>query len=189
MPYEFQVTRRVEFSDTDVAGLMHFSNFFRFMETAEHGFFRSLGFSVLLSRSHPELGLPRVHAECDYMAPLHFEDEVLVRLLVQRKTRRTLTYQFRFTRLNASPPLEVARGVLTIVCTARQKDGSLKAVSLPKVIADKIQEAPPELLAAGVPAEQRVPVSSALASAGRRGKNNRPASRSLAEDQTPISMP
>ena len=43
MPYEFEVTRHVEFSETDMAGVMHFSNFFRFMEAAEHGFFRSLG--------------------------------------------------------------------------------------------------------------------------------------------------
>ena len=43
MSYEFQITRRVEFSETDMAGIMHFSNYFRFMETAEHAFFRSLG--------------------------------------------------------------------------------------------------------------------------------------------------
>ena len=43
MAYEFKATRQVEFSETDMAGIMHFSNFFRFMETAEHGFYRSLG--------------------------------------------------------------------------------------------------------------------------------------------------
>ena len=32
MSYEFQITRRVEFFETDLAGIMHFSNFFRFME-------------------------------------------------------------------------------------------------------------------------------------------------------------
>ena len=51
MPYEFKITRRVEFSDTDMEGIMHYSNYFRFMETAEHAFFRSLGYSVVLSRS------------------------------------------------------------------------------------------------------------------------------------------
>jgi acyl-CoA thioesterase FadM len=35
MPYEFKHIRRVEFSDTDMAGIMHFSNFFRFMESTE----------------------------------------------------------------------------------------------------------------------------------------------------------
>ena len=68
-----------------MAGIMHFSNFFRFMESAEHAFFRSLGFSVARSRNGLEVCLPRVHAECDYAVPLRFEDEVQVRLLVERK--------------------------------------------------------------------------------------------------------
>src|SRR5512136_137201 len=102
MPYEFQFTRRVEFSETDMAGIMHFSNFFRFMEAAETAFMRSLGLSVLLQKSGLNFCLPRVHAECDYAAPLQFEDEVLVRLLVERKGTRSLTYQFRFYRVNQS---------------------------------------------------------------------------------------
>ena len=76
MAYEFKATRQVQFSETDMAGLMHFSNFFRFMETAEHGFYRSLGFSVVDLSRHPRLGWPRVHAACDYKKPLRFEDMV-----------------------------------------------------------------------------------------------------------------
>jgi len=157
MPYEMKVTRRVEFSETDMAGIMHFSNFFRFMETAEHAFFRSLGHSVVLSRSGLKLCLPRGHAECDYLAPLRFEDEVLIHLLVQKKGTRSLTYQFRFVCQNRHR--EVARGRLTVVCAARRKDGSFKAVPLPKLIADQIQEAPAELL--GSPVSRPVSVSSA----------------------------
>jgi acyl-CoA thioester hydrolase len=146
MPCEFQITRRVEFSETDQAGIMHFSNFFRFMESAEHAFFRSLGFSVARSRNGFEVCLPRVHAECDYAVPLRFEDEVLVRLLVERKGKRSLTYQFRFCRLDGSIPKEVARGRITVACVERQPDGVMKAVPLPKAISDKIQQAPPQRL-------------------------------------------
>jgi acyl-CoA thioester hydrolase len=149
MPYEFQVTRRVEFSETDLAGIMHFSNFFRFMESAEHAFFRSLGFSVTGSRSRIAVCLPRVHAECDYAVPLRFEDEVQVRLLVERKGRRSLTYQFRFCRLNGSTPEEVARGRLTVASVELQANGGMKAVPLPKVIANYIQQAPAHMLVDG----------------------------------------
>jgi YbgC/YbaW family acyl-CoA thioester hydrolase len=149
MSYEFQITRRVEFSETDLAGIMHFSNFFRFMESAEHAFFRSLGNSVAHSRNGLEVCLPRVHAECDYAVPLQFEDEVRVRLLVERKGSRSLTYQFRFSRLNRSSAEEVARGRLTVVSVERRPDGSMKAVPLPKAIADKIQQAPADLLGDG----------------------------------------
>jgi acyl-CoA thioesterase FadM len=128
---------------------MHFSNFFRFMESAEHAFFRSLGFSVARSRIGLEVCLPRVHAECDYAVPLCFDDEVQVRLLVERKGSRSLTYQFRFSRLNDSIPEEVARGRLTVVSVERQADGRMKAVPLPKAIADKIQQAPADMLGDG----------------------------------------
>jgi YbgC/YbaW family acyl-CoA thioester hydrolase len=155
MPCQFEVTRRVEFCETDMEGLMHFSNFFRFMESAEGAFFRSLGLSVALSRHGLEVGLPRVQAECDYLAPLRFEDEVLVRLLVERKGRRSLTYRFRFFRLNGPAPQLVARGRLTAVCVRRGADGSLKAASLPAVLADQIEAAPAELLADETPPARR----------------------------------
>ena len=115
MPYEYKATRRVEFSETDMEGIMHFSNYFRFMETAESGFFRSLGHSIVLGRNGLAVGLPRVHAECQYHAPLRFEDEVQIHLLVEKKGRRSLTYQFRFHRLNGGPPQLVARGTLGVV--------------------------------------------------------------------------
>jgi YbgC/YbaW family acyl-CoA thioester hydrolase len=147
MPYEFKATRRVEFSETDMAGIMHFSNFFRFMETAEHGFYRSLGFSVVMPETDPRLGWPRVHAECDYKKPLRFEDQVEIHLLVKEKRSKSVTFAFLFRKLNSSPVVEVARGVLTIVCVAHRADGTMSAHAIPKEIADKIETAPPELLA------------------------------------------
>ena len=141
------ITRRVEFSETDMAGIMHYSNFFRFMESAEHGFYRSLGFSVVLEQFSPPLGFPRVHAECDYKRPLRFEDLVEVHLLVQEKKAKSVTYNFRFRNLSSEPVEEVARGSVTIVCVVQQGDGKMSAVPIPPEIAKLIQVAPAELLA------------------------------------------
>lgn len=141
MPSEFKVTRRVEFSETDMAGIVHYSNFFRYMEAAEHGFFRSLGFSIVTAQVDPPVGWPRVHAECDYQQPLRFEDEVEIHLLVSEKRSKSLTYQFRFRKLNASPPVEVARGSLTVVCVTHNR-GQMRAATIPKAIADRIEIAP-----------------------------------------------
>ena len=147
MPYEFKAQRRVEFSDTDMAGIMHYSNFFRFMETAEHGFYRSLGFSVVEPNIDPRVGWPRVHAECDYRKPLRFEDMVEIHLLVTEKRSKSLSFQFRFRKLKGNAGEEVARGALTIVCVAHAADGTMKAVPIPETIAEKIQVAPAESLA------------------------------------------
>jgi YbgC/YbaW family acyl-CoA thioester hydrolase len=146
MAYEFKITRRVEFAETDMAGIVHYSNFFRYMEVAEHAFFRSLGFSVVTRQVDPPVGWPRVHAECDYSEPLRFEDEVEVHMLVSRKRSKSLTYAFRFRRLNDQPPVEIARGSLTVVCVTHH-GGQMTAATIPKEIADKIEVAPAELLA------------------------------------------
>ena len=145
MAYEFKVIRRVEFSDTDMAGIVHYSNFFRYMETAEHAFFRSLGFSIVTRHVDPPLGWPRVHAECDYRRPLKFEDDVEIHMLVARKKSKSLTYQFRFRKVSVMEPYEVARGLLTVVCV-RHRNGEMKAAKIPDKIANKITVAPARLL-------------------------------------------
>lgn len=146
MAYEFKARRMVEFCDTDMAGIMHYSNFFRFMETAEHGFYRSLGFSVATGTVDPRVGWPRVHASCDFRRPLRFEDVVEIHLLVSEKRDKSISYQFRFRKVLGETFEEVARGGLTIVCVSRGPDGSMKAVSIPADVAARVEVAPAELL-------------------------------------------
>src|ERR1044072_9080102 len=99
MPYEAKAIRRVEFSETDMAGIVHYSNFFRYMESAEHGFFRTLGYSVVSDKTDPPIGWPRVHAECDYLQPLRFEDEIEVHMLLCENKKKAFSYLVRFCRL------------------------------------------------------------------------------------------
>jgi YbgC/YbaW family acyl-CoA thioester hydrolase len=150
MPYEFKAVRRVEFSETDMAGIVHFSNFFRYMETAEHAFYRSLGFSVTLNHLEPPLGFPRVHAACDYKKPLRFEDRVEIHILVKEKRSRVLSYLFRFSKLpregTDEKPVLVATGVLTVVCVAHDRNGKMEAAAIPADLANHIEVAPVELL-------------------------------------------
>jgi acyl-CoA thioester hydrolase len=136
----------VQFSDTDMAGIMHFANFFRFMERAEHAFFRSLGFSVMDSAVPREerVGWPRVHASCDYFAPLRFEDEVDIEVLIEEIRTRSLRYMFRVRKQDGTL---CAEGRIAIVCTRRDKaTGQMKAVEIPPRIRQSIEPAPPELL-------------------------------------------
>ena len=146
MACEFKIVRRVEFSDTDMAGIVHYANFFRYMEAAETAFFRSLGLSLVEKNVQPFVGWPRVHAQCDFSQPLRFEDEVEVHLLVAEKKSKSLSYQFRFRKLNDGPPTEVARGSLTAVCITHQA-GRMRATTIPVSVAEKIEVAPRELLA------------------------------------------
>src|SRR5688500_26412 len=131
---------RVEFSDTDMAGIMHFANFFRYMEETEHAFFRSIGLSVHMEESGALISWPRVHAECDYKAPLRFEDEFEVRLVVREKRDKALVFDFHFRKPDYD--LEFARGSVTAVCVAVNREaGTMKAVSIPPAISQRIEAA------------------------------------------------
>jgi YbgC/YbaW family acyl-CoA thioester hydrolase len=134
---------RVEFADTDMAGIIHFASYFRYMEVTEHAFFRSLGFSIDTRRSGIEVGWPRVHVSCDFQQPLRFEDEVEVHLRVREKREKSLSYEFIFRKVNVEPPVEVARGALTVVCVATDPiDGQMRATAIPELIARQIEVAP-----------------------------------------------
>jgi acyl-CoA thioester hydrolase len=145
MPYEFKMTHRVEFADTDMAGIIHFASYFRYMEVTEHAFFRSLGFSIAPRASEPAVGWPRVHVSCDFKRPLRFEDEVEVHLRVREKKEKSLAYEFVFRQVNDPARVEVARGALTVVCVTKDvQTGQMRAVAIPEAIAAQIEVAPAE---------------------------------------------
>ncbi len=138
----FTTTRRVAFSETDTAGLMHFSRFFVWMEDCEHALLRSLGTSVHAVDDEGLRLFPRVAAHAEFHKPLRFEDEVDVRLVVRDRSTRSVTYAFTFTRKGDDTPCAV--GDTTVVC-AREHDGKVSAVPIPASLAaalDALRETP-----------------------------------------------
>jgi len=136
------ITRRVEFSETDMAGIVHFSQFFRYMEAAEHDLFRSLGFSIVTDIDGVHFGWPRVRAECDYTSPLKFEDEVEVRVTVREIRSKALVLDFTFTKIDgAGARHQVATGSMTTVCVQRDESGKMRGVPIPAQIADQLEPA------------------------------------------------
>jgi YbgC/YbaW family acyl-CoA thioester hydrolase len=144
--FDFKTTRRVEFNETDMAGIVHFTHFFRYMEYAEHAFLRSLGFSVVMPQTHPPIGFPRVHTSCDFRRPLRFEDLIEIHLLIQEKRARSIAYQFRIRRIEPGPAEECAVGRVVVACVAKTGPHSMEAVPLPPALAAQLEVAPAELL-------------------------------------------
>lgn len=145
MAHSFKLQRRVEFSETDMAGIVHFSNFFRYMEAAEHAFFRSIGLSIAPGGAD-SIGWPRVHADCDFRKPLRFEDTVEIELLVREKRERSLVYTVIFRKVNADPVHEVARGSLAVACIRKDAaTGTMISIPIPADIANRIEAAPAEM--------------------------------------------
>src|SRR4029079_16165105 len=90
----FYSPRRVEFRDTDAAGIMHFAAFFPLMESVEHEFLRHLGLSVLSRDDIGPVSWPRVHAACDYRSAVRFEDLLTIGLTIERLGDKSVTYRF-----------------------------------------------------------------------------------------------
>jgi len=135
MPSEFTVIRRVQFAETDMAGIVHFSNYFRMMEEVEHAFFRSLGLSVSMSLDGRDIGWPRIACSCDYTGPLRFEDEVELRLRVVKVGGKSLTYEVDFIREGQ----RIALGRLTSVCCELGENG-MRPIPIPQPIRELIGE-------------------------------------------------
>lgn len=143
MAHEFTYRRRVEFAETDTAGVAHFSAFFRWMEEAEHAFYRSLGGSAYQWDPEGVEGMPRVAASCEYLRPVRYAEELEVRLMVRDKGARRIGYEVVFTRSDPSGPAVVARGTMRVVHVTRAH-GELEwtASPLPEALRDGIEVAP-----------------------------------------------
>ena len=99
MGHHFVSRHRVEFFETDLAGIVHFANYYRFMEQAEHQFFRSLKLKIHGTRPDGIVyGWPRVSATCSFKSPAYYEDELEISLTIMRLTRRSLTIGYDFRR-------------------------------------------------------------------------------------------
>lgn len=132
VPGAFHYRRRVQFAETDLAGIVHFSWYFKYMEEAEHALWREVGLSI----AGGGLGWPRVTAYCEYKQPLRFEDEIEVKVRAGFGRRR-IQYGFII-----SPGVTVAAtGVITSVCTRTDAKGSLKTVDIPTEILERLRGA------------------------------------------------
>ncbi len=145
MAYSYTVKKTIEFSETDMAGIVHFSNFFRYMEMAEHAFLRSLGLSVHFNEAGQCNGWARVHAECDYLSPLHFEEEVEIELFVREIRRKTINYFYVFKKFDGEEANVVATGTITAVSVLiNRQDNSISGQEIPTNFKDVINICPPE---------------------------------------------
>jgi YbgC/YbaW family acyl-CoA thioester hydrolase len=125
---EYTLRRRVNFYEVDQAGIVHFSNYYRYMEEAEYGFWRTAGVSL---EPTTEYAYPRVAASFEFHAPLHFDEEISVRLQIAHIGRTSIRYVCRITRGETA----IATGGMTLVCVS---PADMRPVPLPLVRLERI---------------------------------------------------
>jgi len=145
---EHRLTRRVQFHETDLAGVVHFSCYFRYMEEAEHALWRAAGLSI-----HPqgaEFGWPRVHASFDYQRALRFEDEFEIWIRIVAIEERTI----RYTCLLSRGETRIATGRFTIACASLRPDQPMRGIPIPPEIRARLAVAPAETAPPDTPVEE-----------------------------------
>src|SRR5262245_63006340 len=135
MSAPFVARRRVEFCETDMAGIVHFSNFFRYMEFAEQAFLRSRGLTVAWHDGGRRVGFPRRAASCEYLKPVRFEDVLEIAVTLAEIGNKSVTYSFDFSCGGEV----VAQGKLTAVCCREATSGSMESISIPDNIRAKFK--------------------------------------------------
>ena len=135
MAEAFQLTRRVEFRETDAAGIVHFSCFFHFMEEAEHALLRHIGLHVEMQHEGVTISWPRVSARCDFEGPARFDDLLDIGVVVSRIGEKSVTYQFDISHEGR----EVAHGEMTAVCCKIVPGDPPASVPIPTDIIESLQ--------------------------------------------------
>ena len=134
-PHGFRYRRRVQFAETDLAGIAHFSTFFRYMEEAEHALWRAAGLSI--ARAGDETGWPRVAAAFEFKAPLRFEEEFEVAVEISHVSRRSIQYAFTVVRGETL----VGRGTMTSVAVRYGPGESIAAIDVPEDVIARLRAA------------------------------------------------
>lgn len=125
-------------SETDAAGLVHFSHFLRWAEDAEGDFFRKNGLTVFgKTAAGTRLGFPRVSVGADFRAPARYADRIRVRIRPRafpRPEARSIEWQFEILRVEdgGAGTTLLAAGTWTSVFAEISADGkTVSARALP----------------------------------------------------------
>jgi acyl-CoA thioester hydrolase len=124
---------RITWADTDAAGIVHFSNYFRYFERAEEEYLNRRGLDYSSIVNTYRVRIPRVESHCRYISPCKYNDTISVKMkLDEVKTR---SFKESFVVDNLTTRKRAAEGYL--VCVTASLDLT-KAVPIPKKLVSKL---------------------------------------------------
>ena len=132
----FSISRRLQFRDTDAAGIAHFTSFFGYMEEAEHEMLRSIGIQVMTDDPGGTISWPRVSAKCDFRAPLRFDEEFVIEVCVAELSQKSVKYGFRFVRGETL----LAEGQTIAACCRVATGVKPQPIEIPDAMAQKLSQ-------------------------------------------------
>ena len=77
---------RVYYEDTDLAGIVYYANYLKFIERARTEWVREIGVDQGALKADTGIVFAVRRVEADYLAPARFDDEIEVRTRVEKAT-------------------------------------------------------------------------------------------------------
>jgi len=90
---------RVYYEDTDLAGIVYYANYLKFIERARSEMVRAAGIDQIAMKAAGQV-FAVARLEADYRAPAKFDDELIVETSVTKTTPARLTLQQVVSRQN-----------------------------------------------------------------------------------------
>lgn len=111
---------RVRYAETDQMGVVYHSNHFIWFEVGRVELLRQLGFSYKDMEHEDDCFIAVVDARCRYKAPVHYDDEVVVRTYLKHVREKVIRFGYELRMAETSELL--AEGETThIVADSRMK--------------------------------------------------------------------
>jgi acyl-CoA thioester hydrolase len=89
---------RVYYEDTDLAGIVYYANYLKFIERARTEFVRARGVDQTALKAVEGIVFAVRHLEADYLAPARFDDELVVQTAVEHITGARIVLRQDVTR-------------------------------------------------------------------------------------------
>ena len=116
---------RVRYAETDQMGVVYHSNHLIWFEVGRVEFMRQMGFSYRDMERDDGRFIAVVEVKCRYKAPVHYDEEVVVRTQLKKVRESVIVFTYELER--AETGVLLAEGETTHIVT----DSKMKVSSLP----------------------------------------------------------
>ena len=98
---EYKYERKINYYETDRMGVVHHSNYIRFLEEARCNWLESIGLPFATLEENG-ITIPVLVVNCEYKHHVTFNDVIIVEMVVKEYTGVRMTVQYRIINKNTS---------------------------------------------------------------------------------------
>ncbi len=105
---------RVRYAETDAQGVVYYANYFVWFEVGRITYLRTAGFDYA-QMERDGFGFVIVEAYCRYLAPAHFNEELLVRTWIAEIKHRSFAFVYEVVNQATGQLLATGRTVQVVI--------------------------------------------------------------------------